>query len=576
MDKKTIPILIILAILIIGYWPILEFLGIYTPEEPTEQTESPIDTVVPAETGTASPLDMAPAATVPAQPSAIPAPAEVVAAIEQPDTMAVDTIFVETDKYQVLLSSFGGGPVSILLKEHTYRDGELVQMLPESQRVTPEARFAGGTFTSSQLHYACNLIPGRYEVTSEPLEVIYTFAAEGGGTIERKLTFYPDRYNFDLDLNIPEPAKLGLERRYDLFWNTPLGVTEPVPMDDYQLMEVVSRRGDSRESLDDYDDADNLNQRESGDVSWAGVRSKYFSAVIIPTTRHAEGVIGQGDKREVVTPQGEAEQRRLIAGLEMPFTATSPINDEFTVFVGPMDYMMMKEYNVGLEDMLNIGTMPFIGWLIKPFAIGIMWLLPKMYDWIPNYGLVIIIFAFLVKLVTLPLSLKSFKSMQAMKDIQPEIEKLKEKHKKDPQKMNADMMKLYKKHGVNPISGCLPMLPQMPLFFALFAVFRSTILLRDAPFFWFIHDLSRGASSFTDPYIILVVIMIAAQFISQKFTMASTQQNKMLIYMMPLVMGFIFYKFAAGLVLYWTAFSFMTLLDYVIFRRDKNAQVKAA
>ncbi len=576
MDKKTIPILIILAILIIGYWPILEFLGIYEPSPPETQTESPIDTAVPAATGTASPLDMTPAATVPAQPEAVPAPGEVAAVVDQPDTMAVDTIIVETEKYQVLLSSHGGGPVSILLKEHTYRDGELVQMLPEAQRVTPEARFAGGTLTTSQLHYTCNLMPGSYEVTSEPLNIIYTFTAEGGATIERKLTFYPDRYNFDLDLNIPEPAKLGLERHYDLFWNTPLGVTEPVPMDDYQLMEVVARRGDSRESLDDYDGADNLNQREAGDVSWAGVRSKYFSAVMIPTTRHAEGVIGQGDKREVVTPQGEAEQRRLIAGLEMPFVSTSPINDEFTVFVGPMDYMMMKEYNVGLEDMLNIGTMPVIGWVIKPFAIGIMWLLPKMYDWIPNYGFVIIIFAFLVKLVTLPLSLKSFKSMQAMKDIQPEIEKLKEKHKKDPQKMNADMMKLYKKHGVNPISGCLPMLPQMPLFFALFAVFRSTILLRDAPFFWFIDDLSRGASGFMDPYIILVVIMIAAQFISQKFTMASTQQNKMLIYMMPLVMGFIFYKFAAGLVLYWTAFSFMTLLDYVIFRRDKNAEVKAA
>ena len=133
---------------------------------------------------------------------------------------------------------------------------------------------------------------------------------------------------------------------------------------------------------------------------------------------------------------------------------------------------------------------------------------------------------------------------------------------------------MYKAHGVNPISGCLPMLPQMPLIFALFSVFRSTILLRDAPFFWFLNDLSRGAQSFTDPYILLVIVMVGAQFISQKFTMASTQQNKMLMYMMPLIMGFFFYQFAAGLILYWTMFSILSLLDYFVFRRKQQPQVK--
>ena len=236
----------------------------------------------------------------------------------------------------------------------------------------------------------------------------------------------------------------------------------------------------------------------------------------------------------------------------------------------------MSKYDVGLEDMLDIGTTPFIGWLIKPFAIAIIWLLPHLYSVVPNYGLVIILFALLVKIVTLPLSMKSFKSMQAMKTLQPKIEALKEKHKKNPQALNQETMKLYKAHGVNPISGCLPILPQMPLFFALFSVFRSTILLRDAPFVWFISDLSRGATGFADPYMILVIIMVAAQFISQKFTMASTQQNKAFMYIMPLFMGFIFYKFAAGLVLYWTCFSVFSLLDYLVFRRDKNTQIQTA
>jgi YidC/Oxa1 family membrane protein insertase len=241
-----------------------------------------------------------------------------------------------------------------------------------------------------------------------------------------------------------------------------------------------------------------------------------------------------------------------------------------------MDYMMMSEYDVGLEDMLDIGTMPYVGWLIKPFAIAVMWIMPKLYSVIPNYGLVIILFAFLVKIVTLPLSMKSFKSMQAMKDLAPKIEEIKKRCGKDAQKLNQETMKLYKKHGVSPMSGCLPMLPQMPLFIAMFAVFRSTILLRDAPFVWFIDDLSRGAETFTDPYMILVVFMVGAQFISQKVTMPSNQQNKMLGYMMPLVMGFIFRTFASGLVLYWTMFSVLAMLDYALFKRKKNAEVKTS
>ena len=167
--------------------------------------------------------------------------------------------------------------------------------------------------------------------------------------------------------------------------------------------------------------------------------------------------------------------------------------------------------------------------------------------------------------------------MQAMKDIQPQIEQLKEKHKKNPQAMNQEMMKLYKKHGVNPMSGCLPMFAaKCPLFFALFAVFRATILLRDAPFIGFISDLSHGANGLTDPYIILVVIMVGAQFLSQHLTMASTQQNKALMYMMPLMMGFLLYSLPAGLILYWTMFSLLSLVDWALFRRDKNTQVQPA
>ncbi|MEA1981847.1 MAG: YidC/Oxa1 family insertase periplasmic-domain containing protein, partial [candidate division Zixibacteria bacterium] len=368
--------------------------------------------------------------------------------------------------------------------------------------------------------------------------------------------------------------QLGFERKYNLRWNTPIGITEPQVEMDYQATEAVAMMSGERETLDDFND-NKLNQELTGSTEWVGVRSKYFAAVIIPRNRPADGVFAQGLKKEILIPDGSSvESRSITAGLEMPFANVSNVSDSFTVFVGPLDYNIMSDYNVGLDDILGIGTMPFVGWILKPFAIGLMWLLPIMYGYIPNYGLVIILVALLVKIVTLPLSMKSFKSMQAMKVLQPKLEELKKKHKKNPQELNKATMALYKENGVSPMSGCLPMLPQMPILFAMFSVFRQTILLRDAPFIWFIDDLSRGAQGFTDPYIILVVIMVIAQFLSQKVTMPSNQQNKALTYMMPLMIAFFFYSFSSGLILYYICFSLFSMLDYVLFKRDKASQIK--
>jgi YidC/Oxa1 family membrane protein insertase len=576
VDKKSIAIVAVLAILIIFYWPILEFLGFVKPQERKAADTAATDTVAVAQPAAGqsgqvpkSPLDVTPGAPV--------ALAATVAAFPQSDTsLKVDTIVIHTNKYDMVLSSLGGGPTSLKLKDYAYRSGEPIQMLVDAQRVTPECRFAGGTFSSSQLNYTCNLTPGTYEVTSAPLAVVYTYTAGDGYTIERKLIFYPDQHHFDLTLTIPNPARFGFERSYDLVWNTPLQPTEPQVKDDYAAMEVVAMQGGSRDRLGDFEDGV-LNQRAEGDATWAGVRSKYFTAVMIPQSRHADGVMGQGDVLTVDTETGMLDRRRLIGGLEMPFSSLNPIADSFTVFVGPLDYLMMADYDVDMQAMLDIGTMPVVGWIIKPFAIGVLWLLPKMYQVVPNYGLVILLFALLVKLVTLPLSLKSFKSMQAMKEVQPKLDELKEKYKKDAAKLNQEMMKLYKQHGVNPLSGCLVMLPQMPLVIALFSVFRATILLRDAPFVWFINDLSRGAQTYTDPYMILVLLMIASQFVSQKLTMTATQQNKIFLYVLPVIIGFMFRTVASGLVLYWTSFSLLSMLDYAIFRRgSKNPEVKAA
>ncbi|MCP4703040.1 MAG: membrane protein insertase YidC, partial [candidate division Zixibacteria bacterium] len=241
--------------------------------------------------------------------------------------------------------------------------------------------------------------------------------------------------------------------------------------------------------FDDYDDG-KFSLRHEGATQWVATRSKFFSAILVPRSTVGEGVKASGTEMLVQTLDDNVDGKELKVGLVMKIPFEPTFVDSFSVFVGPMDYEILKNFDEEVIDIIDIGTTPVIGWLIKIFAIPIMWLLPRMYDIIPNYGVVIILFGLMVKLITLPLSKKTVRSMSAMKELQPKMEELKKKHKKNPQALNRETMKLYKEHGVNPLSGCLPLLPQMPLFFALFAVFRSTILLRQAPFMLWWDDLS--------------------------------------------------------------------------------------
>ncbi len=574
MDKKTLPIIVLLVLAIVFYIPILKFLGLYTPsEQPVQQADTTSQEESPAPDTHQQPTDFADTEIREVQkpPRDTDQPAA--------DTIPVDTITISTNKYVVTLTNQGGGPISILLKEYDYKNGDPVQMLPDADAVTPDAYFAGGTFATSELMFNSDLIPDEYDATRDTIELTYTYISADGAAIHREYRFYPDEYHFDLYLTLDQPQKMGLERQYTLMWNTPLMPTEPQQDKDYGSMQAVAMMSGSREALDDWEGS-TLDQSLDGYTEWAGVRSKYFAAAMIPLNRVADRAVAHGEKSKISTPEGRIEQRLITAGMVLQFAAVTNLTDSFTVFVGPMDYLVMDDYGVDLEAILDIATMPFLGTVIlKPFALGIMWLLPKMYNLVPNYGLVIILFALVIKVITLPLSLKQFKSMQAMKDVAPEMERLKQKYKKDPQGLQKATMKMYKERGVNPMSGCLVMLPQMPLMIAMFRVFQATVLLRAEPFVWFIDDLSKGASGPTDPYIILVVLMVVTQFVSSKLTMASgQQQQKALIYIFPLMMGILLYSLPSGLILYWTIFSVLSLLDWFVFKRGKmkNAEVKTA
>jgi YidC/Oxa1 family membrane protein insertase len=204
--------------------------------------------------------------------------------------------------------------------------------------------------------------------------------------------------------------------------------------------------------------------------------------------------------------------------------------------------------------------------LIRPISRGVLAALVAMHKYIPNYGVVLIIFSILVKIIVYPLTRKSYQSMRQMSTVQPKLKALKEKYAKDPQKLNKATMALYKEEGVNPMGGCLPMLIQMPLLFALFQVFRSTIELRGAPFMLWITDLSAPDTLFEIggfPINILPLLMGISMLLQQRMTPTTGQagQQKQMMYFMNIFFIFIFYKFPSGLNLYYTLFNVLTILQ---------------
>ncbi|MFH2036155.1 MAG: membrane protein insertase YidC, partial [Candidatus Zixiibacteriota bacterium] len=414
-----------------------------------------------------------------------------------------------------------------------------------------------------------------YILTNGSVDISYGYTDPSGGTIIKSYRFFADKYEYDLKIEINNPNAMGIDKKYALEWNNKLAPTELNIEDDYNSMWAMAMMTDVRVKFDDYDN-NKFAISQDGQTNWIASRSKYFASMLIPRSGDATGAKASGLKNNVNINGKSLTSRELAIGLIMDPSFGETIVDSFTVFAGPLDYDILKNYSNNVVDLLDIGTTPYVGWIIGIFAKPILYLLPAMYNIIPNYGFVIIIFAFLVKLVTWPLSRKSVQSMAAMKEIQPKMTELKEKHKNNPQALNKEMMKLYKEHGVNPISGCLPMLPQMPLFFAMFSVFRSTILLRQAPFMLWWDDLSRGALTFTDPYMILVVLMVILMFVQQKMAMTDPK-NKALTYIFPLMLGFFFYNASAGLVLYWMMFSLFSWIEQLMFNKSKkNPEIKTA
>ena len=454
---------------------------------------------------------------------------------------------VNTSLYSATLSSVSGGSfVSFKFNQYFKKDSQLVDIINNKRNLLINGKDLDGTplslnepweFVSHEKGFKQEVV---FRKELFPEEYIY-----------KTLAFHDDSYVVDVEIDMVEISN-NVYRNSEFVWGGGLSSTEENTDDDVYYFNSYALQGGELESLK-VGSGDSEEVTLNGITDWAAIRTKYFAVAVIPENKKSISSVtlsGAGDTTETY-------------GVSFVF---DPIEKQaFKIYMGPLEYDRVRSLGVSLESIMDFGWS-----FIRPISKGVLFALKKMHGVIPNYGYVLIVFAFIIKILVYPLTKKSYQSMSAMQAVAPEINALKEKYKSNPTKLNQATMELYKKKGVNPLGGCLPMLLQMPLLFALFQVFRTTIELRSEPFIWWITDLSSPDAVFYLPFkiplygshvAILPILMVVSMFIQQRMMSGPAQQpqQKTMQYFMTGFFFLMFNGFPSGLNLYYTLFNVLTI-----------------
>ena len=319
-------------------------------------------------------------------------------------------------------------------------------------------------------------------------------------------------------------------------------------------------------------------KQENIPVDWVAVKNKFFTQILVPDGGGiayriiADRVTIEGEDQNPALKPKRADIKSVAVSVIMPektLAGGESFNQTFKLYLGPKKYSVLRTLGLHQEDVMEFGM-----W--SPVCKFLLTVLNITYDFIPNYGVAIIVLTLLIRIIFWPLTHKSTESMKRMQELQPLMTALKAKHKDSPKKMQEETMALYRKHKVNPVSGCLPMLVQIPVFIALFIVLRSAIEMRFAPFLW-ISDLSAPERLFADilpiPLNILPIFMAATQVWQQTLMPATDpNQQKIMMFFMPAIMLVMFYMMPSALVLYWSANQCIVIIQQLIQKRKRPVQ----
>ena len=530
MERNAIVATVLVILILLGYqWYMSRF------EAPVQ--ESPRATTTPASDQKNTPQQAPQPQPAIAKPSVAPKTYSPTAQLNLP----VKDITVETPLIRAVLSTAGARVTSWQLKKYKLNSGALVDLvadasvkgIPGALSVWVDSEPLDGTFEVDKQ---------QLDLTQQGTSGTLTFkqVTTAGLQIQKQLTFHSDRYDVEIEVTVRNVAGEVLAAQPRIAWgpglrneqDTHASTIQPPTLwlDGKRVQEDVAKL--TGEKVVD------------GKLSWVALQDTYFAAAFLPKETDLRAFVAKAPK-----DQG-------IVGLLGPKQNLPPGGDlaiKARFYGGPRDLDVLKAVGQDLDQLIDLGWFDFL-------ARPALWLLKFLYHYTGNYGIAIILVTVLQKIAFHPLTHKSMKSMQAMQAVQPKVQAIQERYKNNPQKKQEEMMALYRKHGVNPMGGCLPMLAQIPIFIALYNALSASVEMWQAHFLW-IRDLTQPDSLFTATLWgghaisanLLALLMGVSMWVQQKMspTTGDPRQAQMMLWMMPIIFTFMFWSFPSGLVLYW-------------------------
>ncbi len=470
------------------------------------------------------------------------------------------TITVENNVFKLTFTNRGGAIEKCILKKYyeTVEKKKHVVLIDKFKYLPFNNEFLINGTKLKDIQYELENKDKHVIVKNKPYEIIFKYFLNGI-TIKKIYKVFPDKYEVQLNYVIVNNSNNPLKITNSTFYyhNTHIKKRRylfegPSFLVDGVLKEVKLKTIKKKKIVE-----------FTKNISWLGYSRIYFLSVMLKRNGYFdEGKTYLKDDQIVV----EGTKHYSIANNDF-------IKDINSIYLGPKKYDILKSYHAGLERSINFGIFYF---LAKPLLIVLNW----FYKYVHNYGIAIILLTILIKLIFYPLTNKSYESMKKMKELQPHINRLKEMYKDDKVKLNQEIMELYRKHKVNPFGGCLPIIIQIPVFFALYKTLLVAIELRHAPFIKYLpftHKYWLVDLSAKDPYYITPILMGISMYFQQKMTPTGGTdpiQEKIMLFM-PIFLTFLFLNFPSGLVIYWLANNILSIIQqYYVEKKFNQGRVR--
>ncbi|TLD87508.1 membrane protein insertase YidC [Helicobacter sp. MIT 05-5294] len=449
---------------------------------------------------------------------------------DMPTQSKVVIATIESEKFTYKIDRLGR-IVEVTLKEEKYqKDSIPLTLFPEDVANPNNPKILEVRFSDSLLNQRAFNTP--YQSSVDSLEIqdkpqsITLIQDLGEIKVEKILTFYPNGY-YEAEIKIPQNY---------VYFVSP-GMRPSVENDSYVFKGVIVKESDN--TITTLEDGDAQGQSNYANASIIAAVDRYYATLFFSQNNQINATI-LSNPSENPMPFVSAKGALKLEG-----------------YIGPKDYRLLESINPNLTDVVEYGIITF-------FAKPLFLLLDKLYDFCGNWGWAIILLTLIVRVVLYPLTYKGMVSMQKLKDLAPKMKELQQKYKGEPQKLQAHMMELYKKHGANPMGGCLPLLLQMPVFFAIYRVLFNAIELKGAGWLLWITDLSV-----MDPYFILPILMGGTMYLQQHLTPAAFSDpiQAKIFKFLPLVFTIFFVTFPSGLVLYWFVNNIFSIIQQLLINK---------